>query len=241
MQQGLLQPTATPMQGQQGMNPTPSMPQQEQAPQPQPAKAMQHPLEGQKRDYKSNPLNDGADRDQFDKMVIQATKLIHAPQTRDKVLARIGGKAHPYKDIASAVNGVMSRIDQQFASEGEETDPAVRMLALAETTKQVVDLAVAAGKLPKLPPDEDMKAIISQAVQNDHKDLLAGGKVTPEALMGEVQQTTAREMGEGAGAFNAQVDASKSANSPLSPKQQKGLGGQQTMTEVLRNGGGLNG
>ncbi len=242
-QQGLLQPQGQPQEAQQQPAPTQGMPQQQQAPQQAP---MGHPQEGQQRDYKANPLNDAEDRDQFDKMVIQATKLIHAPQSRDKVLGRIGGKAHPYKDIASAAVTVMNRIDQQFAKEQEQPDPAVRMLALAETAKQIVDLAVAAGKLPEAPPDNDMKIILAQAVQNDQKNLLAGGKVSKEALSEGVQQSTSSILkmqgGEGGSAeFDAQTEALKNRGmTSSSPAQAKLMGSEPpTMTEVLRNRGGL--
>ena len=210
--------------------------------QPVPEQGQQHIMAGQNRDYKANPLND-EDRDEFDKISVQATKLLHAPETRDKVLGRIAGKAHPYKDIADTAVAVMSMIDGQSVKEGKPNDKAVRMLGYLDITKQIVDLAVAAGKLKEKPPENDMKAIIARVVQKDQSNVLSSGGVKKEVMQEELQKATSGALEASGGSVveannkaitGRNMQKKAAAKTQGSMKQQ--LNGELTMTEQLSGG-----
>jgi len=231
-----------PLQG----SPAPNMMQEQQGNPQEQQQRQPHIMAGQDRDYKANPLNDD-DRDQFDKISVQATKLIHLPQSRPKILERIGGKAHPFKDIADAAVAVMGMIDQQSVKEKQPTDKAVRMLGYIDIAKQITDLAVAAGKLKEKPTEQDMKVIIARVVQKDQSNLLNSGDIPKEVMQKGIEGATAKALessgGSVVGASNiatAERNKGKKVAQKNRESMNKQLNGDLTTTEQLE-GGLLNG
>jgi len=131
------------------------------------------------RDYQGNPITQ-KDMDEVDKFSILASKLIHAPETRDKVLGRIKGQAHPYDEIADASLVVIDRIERLGQTEGTPWDQAVKLLGGINVVGQVINLAAAAGKIPNEIPDKDRQVILAQTVQKYYKQKIASGEMTKE-------------------------------------------------------------
>jgi len=199
--------------------------QQPNAQQPMPGQSV-HPSDQPKRDYRANPLTE-QDRDQFDKLIVEATHLLHAPESRAKVLERIKGKVHPFKDVANAAVAVMSRLDQNAEKQGKPYDPVIRTMAMANITKQILELADASGKLQQPPTPEDMKLVFAEVVSQDQRDRLARGVTTKQDLAEEFQGAASRGLAA-TGEDPSKLDAGLNAVKQI---QLAGSGGRPTMPE----------
>jgi hypothetical protein len=147
----------------------------QQPPQPGQPQVARQP----ERDYDANPLGE-QDMEQLNQFTIMATKLIHNPQTRDKILGRIKGVEHPYDEIADASLIVMNRLEQEAQKTGQPWDKAIKLMGGMEVVGQVIEVATAAGKIPEDVPEEDKRIILGQAVQKYYQQKLATGEITKE-------------------------------------------------------------
>lgn len=208
------------------------------------------------RDYTANPINQ-EDMDNVNKFTIMATKVIHTPQTREKILGRIKGVQHPYDEIADAALVVMSRVEQEGAKD-QPWDQAVKVMGGAAVVDQVIEMASAAGKIPEEIPENDQKVILGQAIQKYYQQKIATGEITKaqaaedahmasqvQAQMGgaDVQginkrvEATQAVKGQGVAppeAMNPQMGALKAPQPAADPMRP-----ETTMKEVLGGGGGL--
>jgi len=199
----------------------------------------------QQRDYNQNPLGP-QDKDEYEKFVISAQKLIHSPQTRDTILKRIGvSQEGPIADIADTVVLIVDRIDQQSAKDqGQPVDNAIKLQGANVVTGQVIEVAEAAGKIPQMSEDERAVAY-SYAVQKYTDRMIARGETTREELQKYAQEAVA--MGQKSGAIDmnrmkgaqgqppaqAQAPATEGPDDPMRPRE--------TMSQKLAKGGLLNG
>jgi hypothetical protein len=241
-------------QGLLNQNPTPTIPQQENVPPQQSSgppsgiPAQNKPTIQPMRDYKQNPLND-QDRDEFDKLVMRATVLVHTPESREGIIKRITGRRSPLKDIADTAVAIMSMIDNQATKEGTPIDRAVRTLGISEIVKQVSEVASAAGKIDHELSDDELKVAIGQAVKNDLTNRIANGSENENAVRSAAQEGSSKMMqrqGVDTSAVDAQAQTAEQIRSvgtaPLPmPAKENPLAPKKTMTQVLASGGLLNG
>lgn len=175
------------------------------------------------RDYQANPINQ-EDMDNVNKFTIMATKVIHTPQTREKILGRIKGVQHPYDEIADASLVVMNRIEQEAQKEGQPWDQAVKLMGGTSIVEQVVELASAAGKIPPEIPEDDKKIILGQAVQKYYQQKISSGEMTKQQAAEEAHmaaQVQAQMSGQDISGTNKRLEATNNL------KQQGGTAAAQ--------------
>ena len=250
MQQGLLNPQATP-----GGQPAPG-PQGQPAPAPRgqptpggnPLAPGGQPLQDGEnvkgytdRDYKQNPLGP-EDEAELEKFIIDAQKLIHSPQSRDTVLGRIGkSEKGPLDDISDLTVLLVDRIDQRSVKEtGRKVDDAVKIQGANVVTGEIINISEAAGKIPKLSDDEKAVAF-SHAVQKYTNRMVEKGDITREELAKYAQQ--AKNAGVEKGDINLkkmeQAGAAQQQGQTDKPTGDPVTGGARPMSEVLAERGGL--
>jgi hypothetical protein len=193
--------------------PQPAVPGQPVATSPQPAAPGGPPVATPQvqRDYESNPINQ-EDMDNVDKFSIMATKLIHTPQTRDKVLSRIKGVQHPYDEIADASLVIVNRLEQEANKAGEPWDQSVKLMGGADVVQQVVELAAAAGKIPGDIPEDDHKVILGQTIQKYYQQKIASGEITKAQAAEDAHmaaQTQANIAGQDTSGTNKRLQATQ--------------------------------
>lgn len=224
-------PAAAPMNPQ--AQPTPAGPGQPiQAGQGQPPEvAATRPPE---RNYKHNPLNDD-DKGNLNKYIAMSTRVIHNPQTRDKILGRIQGKAHPYDEISDASLVVINRMEQEAVKEGEPWDQAIKLMGGTNVVEQVVELAGAAGKIQKNLAEKDIRLILGSTVQKYYQQKIAKGEITEAEASRDAYiaaQTDAKMQGEDTTKVSQQLEATQGVQDQankmsVAPQQVQGQGGLQ--------------
>lgn len=225
----------------------------EATPQAAPQAAPQMVQPQAERDYASNPLND-EDMGNVNKFIAMATKVIHSPETQDKVLGRIKGTQHPYSEIADAAVVVMERVEQEGLKNGQPWDQAVKLMGGTNIVGQVIELAGAAGKIPQEVPEEDFRVILAQAIQQYTKKKIATGEMTQEQAARDAHiaaQTQAKMQGADTTKVNQQLSATQTAGNRVSSARDPAplsapapaadpMRPETTMKEVLATkGGGL--
>ena len=178
--------------------PSQPMPGQPMPSQPMPGQPVPGQPRQQKRNYNENPLGE-ADQDALEMFAVSAQKLIHSPQTRDVILNRIGiSEQGPIDDISDTVLVIVDRIDKQAVQEqGQPVDDAVKLQGANIVTGQIIEVAEAAGKIPKMNDDE--KAVTySYAVQKYTDRMIQRGEITKQELSQHAQTATqtAQEAGQ---------------------------------------------
>jgi len=235
------QVTATPTQSSAALGVAPAM----SAPQPQ-------------RDYQSNPLNE-RDQVEFTRFQIVATKVIHNPEIRTKIVDRIKGQDHPYTEIADASLVVMQRVEQEGIKNKKPWDDAIKLLGGMSIVEQVTEVAQASGKVPAEIPHQDYRVIYGEAVQKYYQQKIASGEISKEQAAQDAHML-AKQQAQMNGDDTGEIDQRLGATAKL---QQQGInapanaampGGQlkvpepaadpmhpaTTMKEVLASGqGGL--
>ena len=142
-----------------------------------PARGMSVPQP--QRDYQANPLNEKDQQDLIN-FQIMATKVIHNPEIRTKLIERIKGIEHPYADIVEASLVVMQRVEQEGIKNKRPWDNAVKLIGGMNIVEQVIEVAQASGKIAAEIPSQDYQVIQGQAVQKYYQKKIATGEISKE-------------------------------------------------------------
>lgn len=119
------------------------------------------------------------DKEDLERYINRAILLIHSPETRQAVLAMLGGE-NPVQTVADATVMVMQRIDTASRQAGIEVQDTVKMYGAHEIVNLVVEFGNAARKF-KLTPDLAELAL-SVSVQDYVKQEVQAGRINADRL-----------------------------------------------------------
>lgn len=123
-------------------------------------------------------------KEDFEKYVANAIKLIHSEQTRLKVLGMLHGK-DPVSKVADATVMIIQRLDTAARHSGTEVQDTIKVFAAHEIVNLVVEFGEAAG-IFRL--NDDLKLLaLSSACQKYVQSEIAAGRIDGQALQVQLQ------------------------------------------------------
>jgi hypothetical protein len=179
----------------------------------------------------------------YNQYVDKATILIHAPETRDSVIAMLDGP-DPVQQVANATLLVTQRLDMAARQSGIEVEDGVKMYGANQIVRLICEVAAAAGKFNL--PEPLIKLAFTVACQDYINGEIAAGRINrqqlrvqvladirqmPPKLRKQVQQAPA-EIQQTARLYNHGKGIAKFMNQPSQATTKPGLIGTAPTPEV---------
>lgn len=163
---------------------------------------------------------------QAHQLVTRGIELLHAPQTRDDIVAALKNSPNPVEGIANQAKAIIQKVDSISRKEGIELDLQAEMFGGKDLVAEIAEIAEAATGI--VIDEDDRQLAFSVSVQNYLKEEIAAGRVDPEELKAGAQQALSQMPKEGQEAANNEMLKIDATAERLKSGQ-----GQQPAVEVV--------
>ena len=121
---------------------------------------------------------------QKNRMVTMGLEMLHAPQTRDKIIDAMM-QPHPVDGVKNGVVSLMQRTDEAMRKEGVQISGQAKVDSAVELVGEVSELSNAIGA--KL-DDKEIRLALSLALQDYVKPEIEAGRIDPQEAKAGIAQ-----------------------------------------------------